>query len=711
MLISAQLKNFRRHEDLTVTFTEGLNVIRGANEGGKTTILEAVLYAFFGAAALRDTLAETVTWGAKETALWVNVVVRVRGTLYAFTRSKNGAECRGDDNTVVTGQKEVSAFAGELLGADAKTAPLLMMASQAGLRGALDEGASAVSGLMAKLANFDMVDKLLLAADNRLLLGSVTPFEQKINQAKVDREGLVASMPDDSGLDELRARVTQIKSDADKAQELADQLQDKVAEANEAIGRAEDQAQAYFNAERQMRQYESRIVEQCGRLESAKKTAQDRLNDEAMAELKRKADEEANFAARAKLYAQFKALPPYPESFWEGSYDDFFSTMRGMSQNHGVLKLSMDQLKRSVEDLQRQKITNGRCPTCGSVKNSDEHVAAHNAQIDSQIAAKQAELSAEAIKFNALTPDLLAMEVIDATHKGLQRLYEPLDRQMVITLDHNFVPAKASWVGDVPVQPDGSAGRDLSKALEKAAAATAAEAQALVYQQNIAQLRADFDAAVVALEKLPKPSSMDQLKVAYDEAYRAYRAQVDLVSEKRQQAVYIEATITGVVEGRQRVQRQIEELDRRLVEYEEQIKQINFNNALVAKLKKIKPAITDHLWSITLAAVSAFFSTMRSEHSVVTKDKDGFKVNGKSVDSLSGSTLDVLALAIRVGLTKTFIPHSTFIVLDEPAHGCDDARTGNVLGFLSSAGFTQTILASHDELSESVADNVIAVTA
>jgi hypothetical protein len=32
-----------------------------------------------------------------------------------------------------------------------------------------------------------------------------------------------------------------------------------------------------------------------------------------------------------------------------------------------------------------------------------------------------------------------------------------------------------------------------------------------------------------------------------------------------------------------------------------------------------------------------------------------------------------------------------------------------MLGFLASIGFTQTILASHDELSESVADNIIAL--
>lgn len=98
---------------------------------------------------------------------------------------------------------------------------------------------------------------------------------------------------------------------------------------------------------------------------------------------------------------------------------------------------------------------------------------------------------------------------------------------------------------------------------------------------------------------------------------------------------------------------------------------------------------------------------LRGEASVVTKDSDGFKVNGATIKSLSGSTLDVLALAVRVALTKTFIPHVDVLILDESAAACDADRTAAMLGFLSSCGFRQVLLASHDILSESVADNVI----
>ena len=59
MITKLEMKNFRQHEDLTITFKDDLNIIRGANETDKSTLIEAILYALFGAKSLRDTLAET----------------------------------------------------------------------------------------------------------------------------------------------------------------------------------------------------------------------------------------------------------------------------------------------------------------------------------------------------------------------------------------------------------------------------------------------------------------------------------------------------------------------------------------------------------------------------------------------------------------------------------------------------------------------------
>lgn len=69
MLTNLQLTNFRRHRDLTLDFTQGMQVIRSANEMGKSTTIEAFAYALFGSSALRTTFDETVTWNEPASSL------------------------------------------------------------------------------------------------------------------------------------------------------------------------------------------------------------------------------------------------------------------------------------------------------------------------------------------------------------------------------------------------------------------------------------------------------------------------------------------------------------------------------------------------------------------------------------------------------------------------------------------------------------------
>ena len=110
MITKLEMKNFRQHEDLTITFKDGLNVIRGANEAGKSTLIEAILYALFGAKSLRDTLTETVTWGKKETELAVYEKEMEAGLLKGYEVLYNkglGGLATEDYNQMLHNQKLV----------------------------------------------------------------------------------------------------------------------------------------------------------------------------------------------------------------------------------------------------------------------------------------------------------------------------------------------------------------------------------------------------------------------------------------------------------------------------------------------------------------------------------------------------------------------------------------------------------------------------
>lgn len=706
MLVSLKMRYFRKHEELTVNFTDGLNTLKGENESGKTTILEAVRYALFGANYLRDTLAETVTWGHKESELSVELVVRSRDQVYQFNRAKSGAEVTGSDGTKITGQGKVTDFAAELLGCDVKVADLLMMASQSDLRGALDEGPTAVSGLMAKLSDFSTLDKLLERASQRLSLGSVAPLIQKINEAQ----------------DELN-EASSVVLDLDKHQKEVDQLQ----QVREGISNIEaSENAAYINVNlafeelekakasntrradlaEQIKGITASLVKLKADLSACNETIGKAPDQESVDRLREEARVEADAAKRLLVYRAVSALK-YPEVFWDEPRASFDAALVSARESLAALDAEYASVTSLITAAQSRKITNGKCPTCGHAARSDEHVAEHNRVIDAEVAGlKQKLLGVGASRANAKSQLSELESLLKASTTYLAQVQPHL---AYVTLDDSVFPARASWSGEVPVAGSTAKAKELAEAEALRRAAAVASGRRDLTLENIQSQEKALSDAEARLNSMPVIDT-EPLSRAHSEAYEIARGYADLLKASREGEKYLEASISTFLATKSALELRKSSAESRLAHYKDMVAKTEFNNVLVTKLKAMKPAITDHLWGLVLAAVSTFFSDMRGEQSTVTKDKDGFKVNGRSVDSLSGSTLDVLAVATRVALTKTFVPHVGFLVLDEPAHGCDNSRTGNLLGFLASAGFQQVILASHDDLSESVSDQVIALT-
>ena len=142
MIQKLSLKNFRQHRDREIVFGAGMTAIRGGNEAGKSTIFEAIAYAMFGSAALRDSVEEVVLWGEATTSLRVELDFVVDGITYTVKRSQKSAEINYDGG-IVTNQKEVTGYICRLLKVDAAAAARLTMSNQNQIRGALEAGPKA----------------------------------------------------------------------------------------------------------------------------------------------------------------------------------------------------------------------------------------------------------------------------------------------------------------------------------------------------------------------------------------------------------------------------------------------------------------------------------------------------------------------------------------------------------------------------------------
>src|SRR5574343_443791 len=104
MIKTLKLTKFRQHVDRQFDFTDGLQLLKAPNEGGKSTTIESILYALYGAKTLRDSLAQCVTWGHKENELKVELVIEVDGQEFFYRRWKAGAAVIKEGNVFVTGQ-------------------------------------------------------------------------------------------------------------------------------------------------------------------------------------------------------------------------------------------------------------------------------------------------------------------------------------------------------------------------------------------------------------------------------------------------------------------------------------------------------------------------------------------------------------------------------------------------------------------------------
>jgi uncharacterized protein YhaN len=116
---SLRMVNFRRFADEELTFSDGLNLLRGPNESGKSTIVRALMVALFEKPATTSTRTRLDSrWGAEEDP-WLELVFTDDGGEYRlvkdFGAKKVLLQLPGDEKPLGS-QKAVDARLSEMLG-------------------------------------------------------------------------------------------------------------------------------------------------------------------------------------------------------------------------------------------------------------------------------------------------------------------------------------------------------------------------------------------------------------------------------------------------------------------------------------------------------------------------------------------------------------------------------------------------------------------
>jgi exonuclease SbcC len=709
MINSITLTNFKQHENLTINFGQGFTAIRGANESGKSTILLAIAYALFGTKAIPDSLDDTVRWGQPANSLRVDLQFSIDGVAYTIRRSK--ASCQLDyAGQTVTGQTEVTAFVARLLKVDAGAAARLTIANQSAIRGALEAGPKATTELIERLSEFDQIDNLIELMQEKLTLGNTATATAAIASAANDLE---------------RARELAVPVDADTAQALIDEAQMAHGEALARVATAEAAERAAQEAHATLREQAVRrdnLMRDVARAKSALDSALQRFEavvvpaaptkvDAKVTALQKQISDAEQVGRIAQVFAKVRPYTRKPSgTVYEGTIEALRTDItnekvRVQSNNDAVITLRGD-----LKLLQAQ-LTHGSCTFCGKDFSGVPEVATRNADIVKKISETEATLAAILDTKDSTAEGLADLLAVESAHakvvavKAAAGEYAEYDGQGVL-------PMYLKWVGpEIGVVADVDGLRREIKQLQDSVVAY--EKAATLRAEAVKQVEAaesSVEQAQAALADCPEVTLV-QAQTELDAARDATRAARDAVEEARRG---LDAHTRALADQQAAYTRAVEEIKRvseRLGTLQAQLVELEFNNALLKKVRTCRPLLADKLWTLVLAASSSYFSDIRGVKSRVTKTSDGFQIDGHPVSSMSGSTLDALGLAIRVALVRTFLPSSPFLVLDEPSSAMDGDRTGNMLGFLSRAGFQQIILCSHDPLSESVCDNLITLGA
>lgn len=692
MLKRLTLDSFRKHERLVLDFSAGLVVIQGANEAAKSTIFEAISYALFGSAGLREALAAVVTWGKPEAALGVKLDFSVGSAEYSISRKKSGAELNGE-GLLVTGQAEVTRYVERLLKTNASAASNLLLASQGKLRGALTEKGKAVE-LISELADFDLIDRILALIQNKLPTGNTKSVSQLI-------DSLTEQIEDIPPLDILIERGAMARLDIELTETAAAlQRVEQALTAIDTVQAGKDIALHGLLSDRV-----SRLEQELAEMRAATATAVCAPPVDLDALRAAASRQQAN-AARIASYKIFLTVRP-PEVEWEGSQE---SLLAAIAENKAS-GLATQKLLREAEIARATRagrlISETTCGLCGKDLADIPEVTSKNLQIRTALA----QLDQEIVDYSG------ALQRTQSELNSLMQIKLSAEQQALsiarcgvdVELHHGWVPPHAKWLGNIPST---ESGEDSAQMLAEGERKFKAYQQALGVQQAAAVRFSQQQASLSGLqeEKQAAEERMEVAKILLKEVLILQKSLTELQGKERAtQAEY--TLLQQAIVRKQDLHAQATALKARILkqiaEAQETFAELERNNVLVKKIQQARPVIADSLWESVLAAVSSYFSSIRGELSVVSREENSFLVGGRPITGLSGSTLDGLGLAVRVALVKTFLPEIPFLLLDEPAAACDNDRETNMLGMLATANFDQIILITHSSLCDSLAAQII----
>lgn len=704
-LHSLTLKNFKKHRELHLDFTDGLNVVRGPNYAGKSTLTQAIFCALKGVSAVPGGRKVAVTWG--ESDFEVTLVLTLPAGRATVKRSLSNARVEIDGAVVATGHTAVNAYLADALGMDPKQLEMLSYSPQGDTAALLTLGAARIQQAVEEMAGVELIDQVLerASSENRRLEGALETLSE------VDPAPIMAE------IEALSARLSEAENAIAPAETQLQAASEAKTAAQQALDAGIAQNQARERGLRARAKAEAALEAAQHELERARVTLEalpaqrEGADEELLAEVTRLQGEVATLERAAaeretlqRELAQYAAWLPQAEekrglqAGLAGQLQEAAAAEQAALEAQREAERAAVQAQALVKKL-RAAVQEAVCHTC---KRPFDAAHAERAKAELDLASSNsAELERQ---FDKITADF---EHARKAHRELKQRVPSEDWAGLIAQRQ----AQAeNWKRRLEQLPEGgAAGRAAELRAAQAALAehrTAADryrSTRLTYSAAMQRV-SEAEAALGRVGEIPEAVAVETLAQVEREAAQTETAAREALQAARHAVASLRPALEqkrAALEAAQSETQRAEGLRKRHALVKGFVKYLRDNRARF--LADIWAGVMDRASHFCSQVTGGAVAALRREDDAFVYVEDG---NALPIEAASGCQKAVAGTGLRLALESSFFGQGGFLILDEPSADMNDVHAAALAGALSAEG-RQTLLITHRDGEEYSAQQVI----
>ena len=717
---SLAVTNFKKHRSLNLGFGSQATLIVGPNYSGKSSALEAILYALFGPSAVPGGAKIVRTRGSRAKPK-VALVLREGKKQYTLSRAGSSArievleEGSSEPTLLASGQASVTKEMEHLLGMPLKTFLLLRVAPQDDAKVILTLGSERLGKVVSEITQADVIDRVIEKASARMPDIPEPVDEEELLKLTARSEALAKTLTEKSTtLSSLAKEVEQLKVSAMKARSESDRIQERyqmAAEIQQDIANKEGQMRnvkdSLIRVEAELSKLEivtgSALAEANKEYEEARGLAES-ANSKARELENLKAQEQAKQAEVTSLESSLAELPEFSTQVLEETRTEIEVLIGDI---HKIKTEESDRLSK-VARLQ-EELASGVCSECGrpfdeardfgAVKQEIHELRdeagklcmkqAKKAEVLTDLRRGEEHISQLQISHARIEAELSSakesLEMLQSTRAKLESEIEDLDLK---ALQEKTAATKTRWEY---LSSTAVARSTLEN--EK----SGMNSQLRILDEELALLRAEPGSDVTA----------EQAEAARNAALEAYNKLQTKESLHRSKS----AEYTAEYETYQSLCHSADALKKKEIEYQQAVKTSTGLTELKRYLRKNRDRYLSSAWEQILFTASEFSAlcTEGAIKSISRSDSGEFlfdEGNGpQPVVSASGFQKAVMGVGVRLALAQSLRTSAEFMLLDEVTAGATEDRSLAVSRALAASGL-QTISVSHRHSDAAAAETI-----